>query len=154
MHRPTMITAEVPSTADIVGLPCGLVNARSVDVAFWDIASMPRSSATQRKRSCTGMPGHLLWSPRWYGSSTFRSGKLALVGLGPFVDGSGLSRISSASQLGRGSHVFGLFVRLSHGRWPLCLPRIGSRSKARIRDAVALVGFPDHRFDRFCITCC
>ena len=40
-----MMTAEVPSTADIVGLPCGLVNARSVDVALWDIAPIGQRAA-------------------------------------------------------------------------------------------------------------
>ena len=35
-HRPTMMTAELPSTADIVELHWGPVNPRSVDVAFWD----------------------------------------------------------------------------------------------------------------------
>ena len=39
-HRPTMMTAEVPSTADIVELPWGPINPRSVDVAFWDDAGL------------------------------------------------------------------------------------------------------------------
>src|SRR5215831_4975208 len=34
------------------------------------------------------------------------------------------------------------------------LPRIRSRSKARIRAALAQVGCPDRRIDRLCITCC
>ncbi len=50
----------------------------------------------------------------------------------PCVDGSELARTLFTLQTGRCSHVFGLLAR-SHDRWPQCPPRIGSRSKTRIR---------------------
>jgi hypothetical protein len=49
MDRPTMETAEVPSTADIGELHWGPVNPRSVDVAFWDKATIGKIDAKQRK---------------------------------------------------------------------------------------------------------
>ena len=67
-----------------------------------------------------------------------------------------------------GSELKGLSSRLQHWSVQPCVrpldaahmalaimpSRIRSRSKARIRDAMALVGCPDRRIDRLCITCC
>jgi hypothetical protein len=61
VHSPAMKTAEVPSTADIVDLPWGPINPRSVDVAFWDKASMLRSSAKQRFRKSALREPHGHW---------------------------------------------------------------------------------------------
>jgi hypothetical protein len=48
-----------PLEADRGDSPVEAADAGSVDVSYWDKASILRSSAKQRKRSCVGLPGHL-----------------------------------------------------------------------------------------------
>jgi hypothetical protein len=73
---------------------------------------------------------------------------------GPSVDGSRLSRDRVRCRAGRSSHLFGLRVRLTGAAGHNALRGSGPGQKLAFIDALAQVGCPDHRIDRFCITCC
>ena len=79
---------------------------------------------------------------------------LGNVGFGPCVDGSRLARRIITLQVGRCSHVFGLFARFTMTAGHNALRGSGPGQKLAFEDAVALVGCPDRRIDRRCITCC
>ena len=57
-------------------------------------------------------------------------------------------------RLGRSSHVFGLLSAVHVSAGHNALRGSGPGQKLAFDNAVARVGCPDHRIDRFCITCC
>src|SRR5262245_3198396 len=60
----------------------------------------------------------------------------------------------SLCSVGRSSHVFGLFARFTMTAGHNALRGSGPGQKHAFDDAVALMGCPDRRIDRLCITCC
>jgi hypothetical protein len=72
---------------------------------------------------------------------------------GPCVDGSWLSRIGARRSLVLAAMCSALVaVHMTAGHYAFRGP--GPGQFPALRCAVALVGCPDHRFDRICITCC
>src|SRR4029450_3000865 len=61
---------------------------------------------------------------------------------------------SSRCRVGRCSHVFGLIARFTMTAGHNALRGSGPGQKHAFEDAVALMGCPDRRIDRHCITCC
>ena len=61
---------------------------------------------------------------------------------------------TSRRSIGRCSHVFGLFDAVHMTAGHNALRGSGPGQKPAFYDALALMGCPDRRIDRLCITCC